>query len=130
MNTKEILYDTEELCSACGAAGAVDTPDGKLCSSCLKVREEEDAEDPDFLKVIGIVNEAYGDDLIIGTYELMRRGIDESCGDGLAKFIVTEIKDTWEEDLTFPGKVKAARTCVEIARKELDDVIKALTPES
>lgn len=73
-------------------------------------------------KLIGIVSDAYGDNLVKSYFE----DPEGPYGDGLAKFVAHEIKETYDPAATDEKQIMEAMRCMRSAREQLEDVIKAL----
>jgi len=77
----------------------------------------------DLNKLIEIVDEGYPDGLVKASFE---EGDEGSLGDTLALFIAREVKDTFDEGATDEAQVAEAIRVMEMARRELGDVLVAL----
>lgn len=71
--------------------------------------------------IIATANQAYPDDLV----EQAAGG--GKVGDGLAEFIVRELKDTYEEEFPFLRRVQEAALSMENALEEIRNVHQALS---
>ena len=70
--------------------------------------------------IIGIADMAYPDGLIKLAFE------NERVGDGLAEFIVRELKDTYDEKASSLEQLQEAARVMESARRELTTVAETL----
>jgi hypothetical protein len=71
-------------------------------------------------EIIQIANKAFGEDSIA---DAISQG--DECGDTLALFIVRELKDTYDEKATDVQQRNEVIRCLELAQRNLDDVIRA-----
>ena len=79
-------------------------------------------------ELIEIVDEHYDDGLIDAYYdpETQNARDDSSIGDRLAQFIVTEICETFEDGASNPDQLLRAMQVLEVAQKQLSEVIRGL----
>lgn len=75
-------------------------------------------------KLINIIDEAYSGELLVKSYFEDPEG---PYGDGLAKFIAHEVKETYDPEATTEEQIQEALRCMSSARNQLSDVIKALS---
>lgn len=71
-------------------------------------------------ELICVVSEAYPDDLVRLSHE------GTAVGDGLAAFIASELKATYDEDASTDYQLYEAIRVLKIASKELNTVIESL----
>lgn len=76
----------------------------------------------DLDKLIEIVDAGYPDGLVKASFE----NEDDCLGDDLALFLAREVKDTFDENATDEAQVNEAIRVVEMARRELYEVLVAL----
>lgn len=77
-----------------------------------------------FAEIIDIANEAYPDGLIGQAYNQIRHRNKKipNVGDGLAEFIVRELKDTFEPKASSLNQLTEAARVMKNARAELEAV--------
>lgn len=75
----------------------------------------------ELLKIIEIADMAYPDGLIMQAY----KANGKSVGDGLAEFIVLELKDTYDQDASNMDQLEEAARVMRNAQRELENVASA-----
>jgi hypothetical protein len=73
--------------------------------------------------LLGLANEAYPDDELAGYFDPKTGEPRQGDGDGLAQFIVRELRDTFDRGASRDGQIEEARRCLNNAIRELELVI-------
>lgn len=79
----------------------------------------------ELVTLLNQANKGYTDAFLSEYYDVVTGQLKNGSGDGLAKFIVVELAETWEDTADEYQLAEAIR-CMEAARDELDSVITAL----
>lgn len=81
-------------------------------------------------ELIALANQAYPDGMIQEAYEAILQHeagyTPEPTGDPLARFVVVELRSTFDENAGDKAQLAEARRCLKTAVSELHDVIDAL----
>lgn len=80
------------------------------------------------VEILKKANSAYFDEVLLNYFDKDTGELKpDGQGDGLAKFVVFEIAETYDEDASDEDQLNEATRVMESAIRDLHDVIRALT---
>lgn len=78
-------------------------------------------------QLVAAANERYPDQYLSQYFDLARdKFLTRGCGDGLARFIVVEIRDTFDAAATDEAQVDEAIRVLEQGKKDLESSLRGL----
>lgn len=78
------------------------------------------------VELLNKANMGYPDGFLSTYYDEKTGKLIEGSGDDLAKFIVIELQETFDENLSDEEQINEANRVLEKAKQDIDDVIVAL----
>ena len=79
------------------------------------------------VEILNKANEGYDDGFLTEYYNETTGELKDGFGDGLAKFIVVEIAETYDSEASDEDQINEAVRVLEAAKQDLDGVIDALS---
>jgi hypothetical protein len=98
-------------------------PRDKVAGTQPEVDGDTEPERLSLVALLNLANEAYPDAELAGYFDPDTGEPGEGDGDGLAQFIVCELRDTFERGATRDAQLEEARRCLNNAIRELEFVI-------
>jgi hypothetical protein len=98
-------------------------PRDKAAATRPEVDGDTEPERLSLVALLNLANEAYPDAELAGYFDPNTGEPAEGDGDGLAQFIVRELRDTFDRGATRDAQLEEARRCLNNAIRELEFVI-------